>query len=312
MSPPTATRSAGTCSPGRCSVNRWCFTAPEPGTAVALADRCVHRRYPLSESRLDGDTIVCGYHGFTYDTDRQLRVRTGAEADPAHRPGRLLPRRRTGLPRLGLDRRPGTRRPGGVPRAPWLADPRYATVRGMEPIDARLRPAGRQPDRPVPRDVPARRLHRHPGGRRDPDHHRGGRGARASCDVRRHMDDAECPPFYARSTGIEGRITRWQDIEYHAPCLYLLHSRIAPAGVLPEADGERPGRLPRRDHVRHHPVHRRHHVRLLGGLAGLRASTTSRSPTSCTMQPHRGDAGRRRAQPPAEDPRRRAGAATRS
>lgn len=58
--------------------------------------------------------------------------------------------------------------------------------------------------------------------------------------VSRHMDDAECPPFYARSTGIEDRITRWQDIEYHAPCLYLLHSRIAPVGVLPEADGSDP------------------------------------------------------------------------
>lgn len=47
------------------------------------------------------------------------------------------------------------------------------------------------------------------------------------------MDDAECPPFYYKSTGIEGRITRWQDVEYHAPCLYLLHSRIAPVGILP-------------------------------------------------------------------------------
>ena len=41
----------------------------------------------------------------------------------------------------------------------------------------------------------------------------------------------------ASSTGIEGRINRWQDIEYHAPCLYLLHSRIAPAGVLPPENG---------------------------------------------------------------------------
>ncbi len=54
------------------------------------------------------------------------------------------------------------------------------------------------------------------------------------------MDDAECPPFYAKSTGIQGRITRWQDIEYHAPCLYLLHSRIAPVGVVPEEDGSDP------------------------------------------------------------------------
>ena len=55
--------------------------------------------------------------------------------------------------------------------------------------------------------------------------------------VSRHMDDAACPPFYSESTGIEGRITRWQDIEYHPPCLYLLHSRIAPVGVLPPDDG---------------------------------------------------------------------------
>lgn len=59
--------------------------------------------------------------------------------------------------------------------------------------------------------------------------------------VSRHMDDAACPPFYAESTGITGRITRWQDIEYHAPCLYVLHSRIAPAGTPPPGvDGSDP------------------------------------------------------------------------
>ena len=56
----------------------------------------------------------------------------------------------------------------------------------------------------------------------------------------RHMADAACPPFYSQSTGITGRITRWQDIEFHPPCLYLLHSRIAPVGVLPEPDGSDP------------------------------------------------------------------------
>jgi len=54
------------------------------------------------------------------------------------------------------------------------------------------------------------------------------------------MDDAACPPFYAKSTGISGRIVRWQDIEYHPPCLYLLHSRVAPVGVLPGPDGSDP------------------------------------------------------------------------
>src|SRR4051794_7268836 len=43
------------------------FYRTSGGEAVALADRCVHRRFPLSESNRDGDRIVCGYHGFTYD-----------------------------------------------------------------------------------------------------------------------------------------------------------------------------------------------------------------------------------------------------
>jgi phenylpropionate dioxygenase-like ring-hydroxylating dioxygenase large terminal subunit len=39
----------------------------EDGQPRALSDRCIHRSYPLSKSRLDGDTIVCGYHGLRYD-----------------------------------------------------------------------------------------------------------------------------------------------------------------------------------------------------------------------------------------------------
>jgi phenylpropionate dioxygenase-like ring-hydroxylating dioxygenase large terminal subunit len=39
------------------------------GEVVAMEDRCVHRAYPLSEGRLEGDRVVCGYHGFTYDPD---------------------------------------------------------------------------------------------------------------------------------------------------------------------------------------------------------------------------------------------------
>jgi phenylpropionate dioxygenase-like ring-hydroxylating dioxygenase large terminal subunit len=37
------------------------------GAVVALEDRCAHRSFPLSHGRLEGDLLVCGYHGFTYD-----------------------------------------------------------------------------------------------------------------------------------------------------------------------------------------------------------------------------------------------------
>lgn len=37
------------------------------GTAVALEDACPHRKLPLSMGRREGDTVVCGYHGLTFD-----------------------------------------------------------------------------------------------------------------------------------------------------------------------------------------------------------------------------------------------------
>lgn len=35
---------------------------------VMMEDRCPHRFAPLSRGRREGDTIVCGYHGLTYDS----------------------------------------------------------------------------------------------------------------------------------------------------------------------------------------------------------------------------------------------------
>jgi len=40
----------------------------EKGEVVALHNRCCHRSFPLSHGRIDGDTIVCGYHGLRYDS----------------------------------------------------------------------------------------------------------------------------------------------------------------------------------------------------------------------------------------------------
>jgi len=39
------------------------------GHAIALQNRCPHRSFPLDRGRLDGDTIVCGYHGITFASD---------------------------------------------------------------------------------------------------------------------------------------------------------------------------------------------------------------------------------------------------
>ena len=37
------------------------------GQVFALEDRCAHRQVPLSLGIVDGETLKCGYHGWTYD-----------------------------------------------------------------------------------------------------------------------------------------------------------------------------------------------------------------------------------------------------
>ena len=55
----------------------------ESGTVVALEDRCAHRAYPLSKGRLDGDQLVCGYHGLAYDSTGAC-VRVPSQTDVAY------------------------------------------------------------------------------------------------------------------------------------------------------------------------------------------------------------------------------------
>jgi len=59
------------------------FYRTQTGAPVALEDRCVHRSFPLSLSKLDGDAIVCGYHGMRYDcSGRCVEVPSQPQAGP--------------------------------------------------------------------------------------------------------------------------------------------------------------------------------------------------------------------------------------
>jgi len=214
------------------------FWRTEAGDVTAMSDRCVHRRFPLSQepSHLVGDTVVCGYHGFTYGSDGVCVAVPGQTRVP--RTARLK-----AYPVVEQDSfvwvfigDPDRAATTDIPRAPWLAQDGWTTVSGMEPLAAR---ASLLVDNLM--DL-SHETYLHGGYIGTPEVAETPITTEVDEEARvvyvsRHMADAACPPFYARSTGIEGRITRWQDIEYHPPCLYLLHSRIAPAGVLPPEEG---------------------------------------------------------------------------
>jgi vanillate O-demethylase monooxygenase subunit len=216
------------------------FYRTQAGQVIALSDRCVHRRFPLSESHLDGDNVVCGYHGFTYDPSGTCVAVPGQRRIPrtARVPAYPVVEQDSFVWVWIGDKDKAD--PADIPRAPWLDHPEWTSVYGLEPLNA---PYGLLVDNLL--DL-SHETYLHGGYIGTPEV--ADTPIRTEVDderqiiyVSRHMDDAACPPFYAKSTGITGRIVRWQDIEYHPPCLYLLHSRVAPVGVLPDADGSDPG-----------------------------------------------------------------------
>ena len=78
-----------------------------PGLALALEDRCPHRRVPLSLGEVKDGRLQCGYHGWTFDgasgactaiphltADERVPARYGARACAA-RPRRTSATRRS-------------------------------------------------------------------------------------------------------------------------------------------------------------------------------------------------------------------------
>ncbi len=215
-----------------------CYRVPG-GRVVALRDRCPHRRYPLSLGRLNGEVLTCGYHGFCFQTDGRCIVVPGQERIPAHADVAVYELEERGLWTwvwIG-DSAAGDRRP---PATPWLTSPdSWSVVTGMAPIECRT---SLLVDNLL--DL-SHETYLHGGSIGTPEV--AATPTMTTIDrernviaVSRHMDAVECPEFYARTTGLTSPIDRWQDIEFFAPSFYLLHVRIAPAGVTPERSGEDP------------------------------------------------------------------------
>jgi vanillate O-demethylase monooxygenase subunit len=206
------------------------------GRAVALADRCSHRGYPLSLGAVVGETLVCGYHGFTFDCEGTCVSVPGQDRIPSRADVRRYEAVEQG-PWIWIWT--GRHEPdhSTLPSVPWMTDTaRWSSIAGVATIDARF-------------DLLVDNL-------LDLSHetylHKGSIGTPEVAEtpievesddeagvvrVYRHMNAVECPPFYSRTTGLEGKVDRWQDIEYFAPGFYVLQSRIAPVGQPPLPDG---------------------------------------------------------------------------
>ncbi|MBN93367.1 MAG: (2Fe-2S)-binding protein [Deltaproteobacteria bacterium] len=111
------------------------------GQASALLDRCAHRNVPLTEGRVVGDRLECGYHGWQFDGGGACRKIPGLCADRSgEQPGQSVPcyatREQDGLIWVygEADERPATE-----PYAlPVVGEEGYTTVRRVVEVEASL------------------------------------------------------------------------------------------------------------------------------------------------------------------------------
>ena len=107
------------------------------GSVVGLDDRCVHRWAPLSAGWVEGDNIVCGYHGFQYcETGACVKIPT-QKAVPAKARVRAYPILEQSpfiWIWMGDPDRLATSDP--PPQFPWASDPSCTTVHGSTPLEA--------------------------------------------------------------------------------------------------------------------------------------------------------------------------------
>lgn len=61
-----------------------CMYRDEAGKPVALNNMCPHRKYALSKGELEGDTVTCAYHGFSFAASGKCVAIPSQEKIPAN------------------------------------------------------------------------------------------------------------------------------------------------------------------------------------------------------------------------------------
>ena len=214
------------------------FYRKTDGRAAALEDACWHRLLPLSMGRLEGDDVVCGYHGIAYN-DEGLCVHMPSQEtiNPSAcvRAYPVVQRHRfvwvwTGDPALAD--------PALVPDLHWNDDPAWAGDGKMIRVQCDYRLVldnlmdlthetfvhGSSIGNRAVAEAPFVATH----------------GERFAT-VTRWMENIDPPPFWAgqlqHARGATGKVDRWQIIRFEAPCTVAIDVGVAPAGTgAPQGD----------------------------------------------------------------------------
>jgi phenylpropionate dioxygenase-like ring-hydroxylating dioxygenase large terminal subunit len=97
------------------------------GRVSAFVNRCAHRAFPLSHSHVDGDHLVCGYHGCTYDADgRCVHIPSQPQVPTGMRVGVFPVLEQPPFVWIWLGK-PAAAAGSDPPRTVWINDPMWTT-----------------------------------------------------------------------------------------------------------------------------------------------------------------------------------------
>lgn len=209
-----------------------CLYRTAAGRVVALVDRCPHRQFPLSLSRLVGDDVECGYHGLVIDADGSVISAPFQERVPADCRVRSFPVVESGQLVWAFMGDPAGADPAAIPAHEFLDDPGWAVVHGTLHVGARAQLMNENlldlshvqflhPESIGADDVAAAPTQVEHDER--------------SVRVVRNMVDAVSPPLFVAAMGLTGRIDRFQTAEFFPPGFHITHLTAQPTGRPAEA-----------------------------------------------------------------------------
>jgi len=211
----------------------------EDGQPVALENACWHRLMPLSEGKIEGDNVACGYHGLVYNSEGRCTFMPSQKTvNPAARVRAypVVERHRfvwiwTGDPALAD--------PDLVPDLRWNDDPEWAgdgklihlecgyklIVDNLMDLTHETFVHGASIGQRSIAEVPFEVTH-----------------GPKSATVTRWMHDVDPPPFWKMQLEWKrgepaGKVDRWQIINFEPPTTVAIDVGVAPAGSgAPEGD----------------------------------------------------------------------------
>ena len=212
------------------------------GQVAALEDACWHRLLPLSLGRLEGDEVVCGYHGLVYNAQGRCTHMPSQETlNPSAcvRSFPVVERHRFAWVWPGD---PAKADPALIPDMHWNADADWAGDGKMIRVNCDYRLVvdnlmdlthetfvhGSSIGNREVAEAPFVATH----------------GDR-SATVTRWMEGIDAPPFWAgqirHARGYAGKVDRWQIIRFEAPCTVNIDVGVAEAGSGAVPRGDDPG-----------------------------------------------------------------------